>query len=97
MSSSTNGKNERMALAATEKAKVWTSVRSRYCSVEPVNRRKYRHLSQRDRSLFGSRRGGFGSGKVGGKIPQFYQRLDYQGLASGHFRRPRKPHRVTAP
>jgi hypothetical protein len=28
------GKNDRMALAATEKAKVWTSVRRRYLTVE---------------------------------------------------------------
>src|SRR5882672_391433 len=34
--SSTNGKNERMELAATENAKVCTSVRSRYCRVERI-------------------------------------------------------------
>ena len=41
MSRTTNGKKERIALAATEKAKVWTSVRIRYLTVEiasPVRR-----------------------------------------------------------
>ena len=32
--SRTKGKNERIAFAATENAKVWTSVRKRYFSVE---------------------------------------------------------------
>jgi hypothetical protein len=34
MSKSTNGKNDRIALAATEKANVCTSVRNRYFTVE---------------------------------------------------------------
>lgn len=34
ISRTTKGKKERIELAATEKAKVWTSVRSRYFSVE---------------------------------------------------------------
>lgn len=37
ISKTTKGKKERIALAATEKAKVWTSVCKRYLTVEKVN------------------------------------------------------------
>src|SRR5579863_7467055 len=50
ISRTTNGKNDRMALAATEKAKVWTSVRSRYfvvASNRPERRRKRGVRSER--------------------------------------------------
>ncbi len=36
----TKGKNERIELAATEKAKVWTSVRMRYLMVESTSARE---------------------------------------------------------
>ena len=46
--STTNGKKDRIALAATEKAKVCTSVRSRYLTVERIrlgDRRRARRAS----------------------------------------------------
>ncbi len=51
MSKTTKGKNDRIELAATEKAKVWTSVRIRYLKVESSS-------PERRRGLGGTGRGG---------------------------------------
>jgi hypothetical protein len=63
ISKTTKGKNDRIELAATEKAKVWTSVRIKYLKVE-------RSSPERRRGAGGTARGGaeaaLGGVEVGG-------------------------------
>src|SRR5579864_2955025 len=79
ISRTTKGKNERMALAATEKAKVCTSVRNRYLAVETIR------LVGRRRLVPWAGAGGSprerGSGSAGGLDTMFSQ--SYQRLAGG--------------
>ena len=69
--STTKGKKERMALAATEKAKVWTSVRIKYFKVERTRPGGRRGEVRWDVALGAA---GVGVGGFGTAMAPWYQR-----------------------
>src|SRR5690349_18808559 len=89
MSKTTNGKNDRIELAATEKAKVWTSVRIKYLKVERSSPERRRGAGGRgrggvDAALDGVEVGGMdterlilseGAKRAGRRKPKFQRRL----------------------
>jgi hypothetical protein len=73
--SRTKGKNERIAFAATENAKVWTSVRKTYFSVDESSPERIVEGLTKALGMAAGGKTGAGDGERSINIPQYYQRV----------------------
>jgi hypothetical protein len=73
--SKTKGKNERIAFAATENAKVWTSVRKTYFSVEDRSPGRGGDVLTKALGMASGGKTGVDDGDDSFNISQYYQRV----------------------